>query len=640
MIRNLFFAAGMALLINTEAKAQTVVALTTAGELRTFNASTPGTVSAGVNITGMTSGQVAVGMDFRPNTGELYVLGYDASVGSNNAQLYTVNYTTGVATAAGASSTLSLGTGNVGFDFNPTVDRIRVVGSNGANYRLHPTTGALVATDGNLAFATGDVNVAETPSIGSVAYSNSYIASEATVLYGIDDSLNTFVIQNPPNAGTLNTVGLTGINFNAADATADMDIFFDPATNTNIALLVANTGSAFDQLYSVNLGTGVVTLAGTIGTGNVSVSDIAIVIDRNTPAMTGDLIYGLTRVNRNLVTFDSDNPEYIRTLMPLTGLTTGQVIVGMDVRPADLQLYALGYNSGTDGYQLYTVNTSTGALTAVGAGGTIALGAGNVGFDFNPVVDRIRVVSSSGANFRLNPNDGSIAGTDAMLTYDPSDVAFGNTPNVSGVAYLNSYAGIGGTTLMGIDDNLGSLVTIPNPNAGVLTTTNIGVYTFNMADLTTDIDFFFDSTNSGFNVGYIAANTGTSTNDQLYEMTIIGNPVLVGNIGLGVGIVDIASQLLYTGTTNLSSELSTAAVGSLNNGLRVYPNPATEVISLDLAGSSEEAEVLISDLVGKIVVRQPLTDRKVSISNIPAGVYILQVKTSEQVYAPVKFVKR
>ena len=47
----------------------------------------------------------------------------------------------------GSGVVLPAGATEWGFDFNPTVDRIRVVNDRGANLRLHPDTGAQV--DGN-----------------------------------------------------------------------------------------------------------------------------------------------------------------------------------------------------------------------------------------------------------------------------------------------------------------------------------------------------------------------------------------------------------------------------------------------------------------------------------------------------------
>jgi hypothetical protein len=58
----------------------------------------------------------------------------------------------------GASGQFSLNGSSFGFDFNPTVDRIRVQSDADQNLRLNPATGALAATDTTLSFAVGDTN--------------------------------------------------------------------------------------------------------------------------------------------------------------------------------------------------------------------------------------------------------------------------------------------------------------------------------------------------------------------------------------------------------------------------------------------------------------------------------------------------
>ena len=65
--------------------------------------------------------------------------------------------------------------------------------------------------DMDLAYAVGDVNAAASAAIGACAYTNSYIGSTVTTLYNYDMSLNILTTQIPPNNGTLNTVGVSGI---------------------------------------------------------------------------------------------------------------------------------------------------------------------------------------------------------------------------------------------------------------------------------------------------------------------------------------------------------------------------------------------------------------------------------------------
>lgn len=259
------------------ARAETVYGLTTTSGLFSFDSASPAAVSAVTTITGVTAGQVLVGMDFRPATGQLYALSYVGGTGA--AQLYTVNTSSGVATPIGTGITLQAGVMNsrFGFDFNPSVDRVRVIGgygataaTSGANYRLVPTTGAIAATDTNAAFAAGDVNAGSNPGIIGLAYSNNVAGSSTTTLYGYDytsDSLVTVGNVNgapvSPNAGTLFTIGASGVA--TTSAALDLDI---GASGTLF-------GNLQNGLYTFNVATGAATLVGAIG-GGLAVLDIAV----------------------------------------------------------------------------------------------------------------------------------------------------------------------------------------------------------------------------------------------------------------------------------------------------------------------------------------------------------------------------
>jgi cell division septation protein DedD len=153
-----------------------------------------------------------------------------------------------------------------------------------------------------------------------------------------------------------------------------------------------------------------------------------------------------------LTSFDSATP-LTQTSVAITGLQGGETIVGLDLRPATGQLYALGSSS-----RLYTISPATGAATQVGSAGAFTLNGTSFGFDFNPTVDRIRVVSNVGQNMRLNPNDGTLTATDTPLAYATGDANFGTTPSDAGAAYVNNTAGAPSTTLFGIDSNLGVLI--------------------------------------------------------------------------------------------------------------------------------------------------------------------------------------
>lgn len=62
----------------------------------------------------------------------------------------------------------------------------------------------------------------------------------------------------------------------------------------------------------------------------------------------------------NLVTFGSQNPDEARRVS-ISGLQAGETLAGIDFRPVDGRLYAVGSSS-----RIYTVDTLTAAATAVG----------------------------------------------------------------------------------------------------------------------------------------------------------------------------------------------------------------------------------------------------------------------------------
>ena len=221
-------------------------------------------------------------------------------------------------------------------------------------------------------------------------------------------------------------------------------------------------------------------------------------------ASAAEAFYGVTQDNR-LVTFQSDNVTNVEPSHAITGLPGGENIVGLDVRPLNGQLYALGKTS-----RLYVINPRTGAARQVGATPFIpALAGTGFGFDFNPTVDRIRVTSDAEQNLRLNPDDGTVAGVDTNLAYAPGDPGAGTNPSVAGSAYTNSFAGATSTTLYDIDNARHALVIQNPPNDGTLTT--VGALGTNNNAVAFDI--------GEGNVGYAVLN-GEQNRQNLYRIDL------------------------------------------------------------------------------------------------------------------------
>jgi hypothetical protein len=212
------------------------------------------------------------------------------------------------------------------------------------------------------------------------------------------------------------------------------------------------------------------------------VASIMFVVCASPDRAAAELLTGVTTTNA-LVTFDSATPGVISAPVAITGLQPGEILLGIDRRPATGGLYGLGSTN-----RLYELNPATGVASAIGSPGAFTLSGTAFGFDFNPVVDRIRVVSNINQDLRLNPNDGSLAATDTPLAYAAGDPNAGTTPRIVGAAYTNNFAGALTTTLFDIDSSLNILVTQGSPggspvspNTGQLFT--IGGLGFDTSDL-------------------------------------------------------------------------------------------------------------------------------------------------------------
>lgn len=181
------------------------------------------------------------------------------------------------------------------------------------------------------------------------------------------------------------------------------------------------------------------------------------------PAAHAERFAAVDTRNR-LYTFDDANPG-TWDRVALRGLASGERIVGLDVRPANRQLLAI-----TNRSRLYVVARSQRRVTPVAAPFTPALTGRSFGFDFNPAVDRIRLVSDTQQDLRLHPGTGAGAATDGSLAYKAGDPGAGTDPNVIGSAYTDSVAGATMTSLFGVDTRRDALVLQAPPNDGVLTT--------------------------------------------------------------------------------------------------------------------------------------------------------------------------
>jgi hypothetical protein len=256
-----------------------------------------------------------------------------------------------------------------------------------------------------------------------------------------------------------------------------------------------------------------------------------------TPAMSAGDVFALTAGNR-LVSFNRDAPATVRTNVAVTGLQSGENLIGIDFRPADGKLYAVASTG-----RLYTIDTGTGAATlksTLGADAAdstapfTALAGTDFGVDFNPVADRLRIVGNTGQSLRINVDTGATT-TDGTINGGAAGTA------ITASAYTNAFAGTGATTLYGIDTANGTLYVQNPPNDGRLATpVPLGVAAGGVNGF--DID-------ARTNVGYLLATVAGARNLYSVNLGATANAAtLVGALGVTEDIRGLALRAAQTPT--------------------------------------------------------------------------------------------
>ena len=206
-------------------------------------------------------------------------------------------------------------------------------------------------------------------------------------------------------------------------------------------------------------------------------------------------------------------------------LAGGASLVGFDVRPADGKLYGV-----TPDGMIVIVDAKTGKWEKKSQlSETLPKGA-TFSVDFNPVADRMRILSSTGMSLRVNVEDGKTT-VDGQLKYAEADANKGKQPKVVAGAYSNSFAGTKETALYDIDIANWTYVRQAPPNDGILNT--LGQVTLK-TNGTVAFDIWSDG--KGGNTGWLL------TGGMLYTLDIAsGATKPVGKIaGLNGRISDIA----------------------------------------------------------------------------------------------------
>ena len=249
-----------------------------------------------------------------------------------------------------------------------------------------------------------------------------------------------------------------------------------------------------------------------------------------------ETLVGVTESHK-LVRFNGGQPQKATVVGTVAGLQPGESILGIDYRVSRGILFALG-SSG----RIYTIDAKTAKATAVGGAPlAVALSGNEFGFDFNPAVDRIRLASDSGQNFRGHPDTGAAVDSnpntpgvqgDGKLAYAAGDANAGRAPRVVAAGYTYNKQNEKITTNFAIDAAAGSLVMqgtregvtpAVSPNTGQLFTVGaLGIGSFSRAS--------FDISDVN-NAAYLGADVEGRRGTRIYSVDLAtGKATFIGTV--------------------------------------------------------------------------------------------------------------
>ena len=516
--------AGEDVIDDDPASAGDTYVVTNTGRVVSFDRAT-GVVASSLQLTGFSAEDELIGADSRPSGGGIYIITRAGKVYATNPDRAAVVAISSLRPDPSDTTDPFSGLAGelFGVNFNPVDNRLRIVSDAGQNLRADVDSGATVSDE--------PLNPGS-PSVQAASYSNSFGAACRTQLYVIDASESRLMLQDPPNSGALREIGELGVGRGSNGVRFEIVTSSDGRGDA-LALWPSAEGA---DLYDVDVRTGAAENGRRL---RLRAGETVIGLSASPPETAprqalGELL-GVTESNQ-LVSFNTAAPGKLCTRAPITGLGDGEQVLGIDVRPANGALYALT-SSGT----LYTIDAESAEATPrarLGADPSdtsdpfAGLGASDYGLGFNPVPDRLRVVSRDGLNLRVNVDTGATT-TDSPVS--PSSMA------VPALAYTHAVAGATSTALYAIDAASGALLLIGanpatsgacpadtgNPNCG--SAHEVGA--LGLADMTDVGGFDIDAAQSA--TGWVALNVGTELFASLYAVDLAS-----GEVSLPPGVAD------------------------------------------------------------------------------------------------------
>jgi hypothetical protein len=273
-----------------------------------------------------------------------------------------------------------------------------------------------------------------------------------------------------------------------------------------------------------------------------------------------------------LTRFESSLPGNVTTVT-ITGMQTGEKLIGIDFRPSNGLLYGVGTTN-----RLYILNYLTGATRQVGpAGGfTLPVTSTAFGLDIDPTADVLRFVTNDDGNGRIDLDTGMKVG-DGL----DGGISEGSAVSIPAIGYKNNFQDASTTTLFGINTVEGTLVTIGRRNSAAPDFNTGFVQDVGSLGLGANLSPLIGFDIAPLNNGTLASIT-VSGESRLYIINLAnGVASLVGKIGNGAtpysGLAILSGPQTFSNTDAIFLPAAGSTGGAGND--RADPFPAILQVS-------------------------------------------------------------
>jgi PKD repeat protein len=248
-------------------------------------------------------------------------------------------------------------------------------------------------------------------------------------------------------------------------------------------------------------------------------------------------------------------------------------------------------------------------------------------------------------DYRIRLNTSSILGLPCSGTATASLFNPVNQEDLSASVYWST--GVSGTSVSGLCANMPYYVILTTPDGCTVAGSfaimdySVPVFPFGYWTYTENGDlqrFQYNTPDSSYQCFWdFGDGTVVQGNDITHTLTGENNPVRLT-------VYDASGNLVHSEDIMILNEV-TGVTGPVTSATRLYPNPVTDRLYVELSDNScEFIDLMIIDLTGKQVVSERLQWNhgdawSIDVSGLPHGLYLIRMLHENQLIGKGKFIK-